>query len=142
MAGRRKSANPHKDEAGYESSRANEMSGGFCVLYNAQQAGFDASGGRWAVFCSSHGVVVTHANKRVAISLLREPQRWCNMCKDLHEIQQAEHVLTLRHRRDDEDQLRLWANLARGNPEKSALFEDMYGMKPDAYWDVTKDDVT
>jgi len=133
--GSRLAANPHKDEAGYITSKPNELSGSFCVLYDAKQAGFEASNGRWAVFCAAHGVILAHKNKKTATSLLREPQRWCNACKDMDDLQHAEHVLTLRHARCDDEQIRLWAKLARGNPEKVRLFEDIYGMKPDEFLD-------
>lgn len=128
---RKKPVNPHKEEAGYQKAKYNEISGAFCVLYDAEKAGFEvSSSGKWVVFCSCHGVLVAHENKQVASELLRDPKRWCNVCKQIIAVEEAEKLLNIRHARCDEEQMLMWAKLAKGNPEKIALFEKIYGEDP------------
>jgi hypothetical protein len=124
--------NPHQHEIGYVTSRTNQLTNDYCILYDGDKAG-EVGSGRWTILCSFHGSVVTNTNKRAAISLLRTPSSWCEACRTLAEMDEAEYILTLRTDRTTDEQLKRLASLAIGDPEKSQLFERLTGQQPEHY---------
>jgi hypothetical protein len=122
-------AHTDQDEAGFVTSRRNPLTRGQTVLYDGDEAGLDTEDGRWSMFCREHGALVPHTNRAKATKLLRSPQDWCPQCANLAKTAQEPTP------QDLEREMRFWAAKARHDPEKEALFEKMYGVGPETYWD-------
>lgn len=126
--------NIHKSEPGYISSKFNELTNNFCVLYDSRLSNFDSVTDKWAVFCVEHANVCSLKTKSIGKEWIEHPEEWCSECKILKNIKDAEEELSTRQTRPNHEQLKLWANLARGNSEKIALFIDIYKENPEKYW--------
>ena len=127
---------PHDDEDGFVTARSNTLVDGYAVLYDGQEAGFDTDSGRWSLFCSFHGSMHTETTKAKATKLLSSPTTWCRGCARIVEEQNQVHTMQVRKiRKTDRDaEMRFWAKKAKNSPEKQELFQQMFGVKPDAYW--------
>lgn len=55
-------------------------------LYEAEPAGLDPEGGRWATVCEAHGIIVNHETKATARSWLSHPEEWCSGCQGHEEV--------------------------------------------------------
>lgn len=135
---------PHADEAGFITAKTNHRTQQDNVLYDAKDSGFDETEGRWVVFCVAHGSVAQETNQKRARKLLSTPETWCGHCRSLAEpqppVSTARPVpFALKTPQDQERELRFAAMMVRDNPEKIALFERVYGVKPEGYWAETTD---
>ena len=126
-------SNPYENENGYETSRPNKITGGWNVLYKTE----DNEIGKWCVYCSTHGTVTNLRVKRTAVSMLLHPIDWCSKCKTIQETTDAKNFLTIHHtsERPYTDQMVMLAKLAKGDPEKCLMFEELHGIKPNTLWD-------
>lgn len=128
---------PFDDEDGFITASSNPYIDGYVVLYDGHEAGFDAEGGRWKMFCSAHGTMQSETNRKRANKQLGAPEAWCRTCARLLEDRtqtRTVQVRTFQKPIDKESELRFWAKKAKNNPEKQELFERMFGVRPDAYW--------
>ncbi len=129
---------PHDDEDGFVTARSNANVDGYVVLYDGREAGFDTDNGRWSMFCSAHGSIQNETSRQRATKMLAAPESWCRMCaRAIEERTQTRtlQVRSIKRMPDDKDhELRFWAKKAKNSPEKQALFEQMFGVRPDAYW--------
>lgn len=135
---KRSHSNPHADEAGYVAASLNARTGQYVVLYDGRLAGFDTSEGHWTVFCVTHGSFCCETNQRRARKLMKEPAVWCEECRDVDEaprIPRRVVPFSLKSPEEQQKELRFMAKMVKGNAEKVALFETIYGVKPDAFWD-------
>jgi hypothetical protein len=73
---------PFNDCAGYIASRKNPFTEGWLVLYDAQQAGMEVSGGPYATVCETHGTIANHRTLALARSHL-PTAAWCEACTAL-----------------------------------------------------------
>jgi hypothetical protein len=128
-------SNPHESEEGYTASRQNKITGAWNVLYKNEQN--DLETGRWSVLCVYHGYLVVVKLKRKATSMLLRPAEWCSACKNDKDIEEAKKIFEIQssHDRPQTDQIRMLAKLAKGNPAKCLMFEEIHGEKPDQFWD-------
>ena len=69
------------DRAGCRVLRRARSTGTLVGLYDAEPAGFDSDGGRWATVCETHGYLVYHETRTVAESHLSHPEEWCAVCQ-------------------------------------------------------------
>jgi hypothetical protein len=68
--------------------------------------------------------------------MLLHPTEWCQQCKNDEETEEAKRILEIRHvERPYSEQIKMLANLAKGNPAKCLMFEQLHGTKPDQFWD-------
>lgn len=121
----------HTTEPGFSCSCINHLTGKENVLYDS---GVKEKPLRWSLACITHAKNSLIGNKKTALKLLKTPELWCTGCIELDDLKKAEKILNKSANRPDDQQLRLWAKLAEGNPEKCAIFEKIYGLKPDLYW--------
>lgn len=134
----RKTPSPYDEDPGFAKATKNEYTNGWLVLYDGDEAGFNTDSGRWHVLCTDHGSMVTETNKVRAQKILQTPAVWCSVCKRRHEDKNKPLRPVSMARETDESrdrEKRFWAKKAKNNPEKCRLFEQMYGVKPDEYWD-------
>jgi len=135
----RKAASPHDEETGFVSARENVQTKGWVVLYDGEEAGFDTQPGRWNLFCPAHGALMTETSKTRANKLLRNPQDWCPQCRTIASAEiEVEGTRIIRLDKTPEElerEMRFWAKKAKNNPEKQALFEKMYAVSPERFWD-------
>lgn len=131
-------SDPHTQEPGFVTGRDNPLTGDRCVLYDGLVSGFDVKDGRWTLICVGHGTVAAETNKRRAEKMLKEPSLWCDDCKRAHEpvpVPQPRGIpFRLKDATAQEKELRFMARKVKGDPEKAALFERVYGVKPDIFW--------
>jgi hypothetical protein len=135
-------ASTGNEEAGFVASRPNPLTRGETILYDGYDAGLNTEEGRWSLFCPDHGVLVPNTNKAKATKLLRSPSDWCPQCAVLakaaneppHHHRPMARV-TEKTPEDLDREMRFWAKKARYDPEKEALFEKMYGVGPQTFWD-------
>jgi hypothetical protein len=120
----------HSKEYGFVCSCKNNLTGKENVLYDTD---VDEKY-HWVISCISHAKSLSQSNKTEAKKLLKKPELWCSGCKELEEIIHAEKLLNNSCNRPDEEQLKSWAKIAKGNPEKCEIFEKIYGLKPDLFW--------
>ncbi len=135
---RRALQTPHDDDDGFILARAHPVVDGFVILYDGYEAGFESDGGRYTVFCQPHGSMAQETNKGRANKLLVAPEKWCDACARHKFGPVALKVVTFDDKRNPEAverEMRFWAQKARDSREKQELFERMYGVKPDGYWD-------
>jgi hypothetical protein len=127
---------PHDDDEGFVAARAHPVVDGYVVLYDAHEAGFETED-RWAAFCQPHGCMMTETSKARASKLLSTPDDWCDACSRAKYGPVAMKVVTYNEKNPEavEREMKFWAQRARGSCEKQELFERMYGVKPDGYWD-------
>jgi hypothetical protein len=132
----RTTSKPHADEAGFVCARANPRSGQDIVLYDAKESGFDETKGRWVIFCVAHGTTLQQTNQRRARKLMGSPETWCTGCCRTEETAYVAQPVPFNLKTPEEQvrELRFAATLVRGNPEKAELFERVYGVKPDSFW--------
>lgn len=129
---------PHDDDDGFALARANPVGDGFLILYDGYEAGFDTENGRWTAFCPAHGSMTQETSKARATKLLSVPETWCDACARQKFGPVALKVVNYEERRTPEAverEMRFWAQRARDSHEKQELFERMYGVKPNGYWD-------
>ncbi len=69
-----------RGNAGYVSSRRNQITGNFCTVYNAKAAQIDA-GAKWATVCEEHGTVMGSHTQALARAALDAPADWCEGCQ-------------------------------------------------------------
>lgn len=131
-----KRPNPQAAEPGYVTSRLNPDTGEPIVLYDGPVAGFKEKQ-RWIVVCAAHGSLVPETNQRRARALLRTPALWCESCRRAATPLPTLHVVPFPQRTPEEQEreLRFMAQKAKDNPEKVALFEQVYGVSPYRFWD-------
>jgi hypothetical protein len=128
----------NQDEAGFVCARDNEITRNKVILYDGYFAELPIVEGRWSLFCSEHGTLVADTNKRRAIKRLKDPTEWCGECaaKREHDLHRPMRTVLDERSPDDLDrEMCFWAKMARNNPEKCMLFETIYGVSPEAYWD-------
>lgn len=123
-----KSKSLHASEPGFVCSCKNNLTGQENVLYDTGEKP------RWNVACIAHAKNSQQKNKKIATSLLKTPEFWCNGCFDLEDLRKAEKMLNDSVDRPDDQKLKMWAKIAQGNPEKCQIFESIYGLKPDSFW--------
>jgi hypothetical protein len=134
----RRAITPHDDDDGFITARPNSLVDGFVILYDGNEGGFDTEGGRYVVFCQPHGSMTNETNKARATKLLASPENWCDACARAKFGPVAMRVMTFDHEKSPEAkerEMRFWAERTRNSSEKQELFERMYGVKPDGYWD-------
>ncbi len=73
---------PYNDKAGYIASLRAGAANGWIVIYDAAEAGLDASAGRYAVSCESHHVLVNVSSMPKARSAMKSPD-FCEGCATL-----------------------------------------------------------
>jgi len=134
VTGRR---NSHTDEPGYVAARVNSLTNMHVVLYDAKRALLASEGGRWALFCEGHGAVFSVSTRERGRIFLASPSAWCASCRAITETRHEPSLLL--PQRPEPEKRRYWAQLAKGNQRKCALFEQMYGEKPDHYWTENED---
>lgn len=135
---RRAVMTPHDDDDGFVTARAHPVVDGYVILYDAYEAGFETEDGRWTAFCQAHGAMTSETNKIRATKLLQHPENWCDACSRAKFGPVAMKVVTFDSEKTPEArerEMRFWANRARDSHEKQELFERMYGVKPDRFWD-------
>jgi hypothetical protein len=120
----------HSSEPGFSCFCINSLSGNENILYDAGVK----EKPRWSLVCIAHAKNTQCKIKKTAVQLLKTPELWCSGCFELDDLKKAEKILNSSSNRPDDQQLRLWAKLAEGNPEKCAIFEKIYGLKPDLFW--------
>jgi hypothetical protein len=128
---------PHQDEDGFVKAKLNPNTDEYVVLYDGHESGMDTDHGRWSIFCAAHGSIHGETNRQRAIKLLNVPEKWCKACANI--IEERTQTLTIKIKpqkspENREKELRFWAKKAKNSPEKQALFEQMFGERPDAYW--------
>lgn len=135
----RTTTKPHADEAGFITAKVNMLSGQDIVLYDGEVAGFDLADGRWVVVCHAHGSTEHETNQRRARKHMATPEAWCSGCR---QSKRTEPTRTMRlvpfgmkTPAEQAREMRFAARRIQGNPEKIALFERIYGEKPDAYYE-------
>lgn len=131
------SSSPHEHEDGYVASRRNKITDAWNVLYkNDDDDDYDPELGKWEILCASHSTLVHERLKRKAISMLLHPTEWCAQCKNEKETEEAKRILDVRTcERPYDDQMKMLAKLAKGDPAKCEMFEELHGLKPDQFWD-------
>lgn len=142
MASRRTNC-PHADDAGYVSSRRSALTNLHVVLYDGAKAGMECAAGRWCTICTAHGTVGYHRTRVNGREALKAPAQWCQECGKIAsggDAQEANVPLVIRPFRlkspeEKERELRFWAKKVRDNPEKTSLFVEAYGVRPEPYWD-------
>jgi hypothetical protein len=135
---RRSLVTPHDDDDGFVTARPHPISDGSVVLYDGQEAGMDTDDGRWIMFCPAHGSMAGETNKARATKLLQQPEDWCDACASTKFGPVTMKVVTFDSDKNPEAaerEMRFWAQRTRGSCEKQELFERMYGVKPDSFWD-------
>jgi hypothetical protein len=73
---------PYNDCAGYVASRRNAITGGWLVIYRAEEAGLDPSGGQWVTSCECHGTLCNHSSLPKARDSMKSPD-FCEACQEL-----------------------------------------------------------
>jgi hypothetical protein len=130
---------PHDDDEGFVLARVHPIVDGYVVLFDGQEAGFETEQGKWTMFCPAHGSMGHETSKARATKLLHNPDTWCEACANARYGAVAMKVVTLDNKDKSPDvverEMRFWAAKSRNSAEKQALFEKMYGVKPDGYWD-------
>lgn len=130
---------PHDEELGFITARVNRLTKSFSILYDGEEAGFDISKGKWNVFCSEHGTLTAETSKARATKMLKSPENWCKSCARKKKAKErlAEPVRQLKEKtsEDIDKEKRFFAKKAKNNPEKQILFEKIYGVGPELYWD-------
>lgn len=134
----RKNPSPYDNDPGFVQGKQNPISNGWVILYDGEESGFTTEDGRWQCLCIEHGSMACETAKIRAQKMMKAPETWCKTCKrkkdeklrPLRPISQKPETEESRER-----EMRLWAKKAKNNPEKCRLFEQMYGVKPDGYWD-------
>lgn len=127
-------------EPGLISSRIDPMTGLPIVLYLSKEAGFTNSTGKYTLYCTDHGETCCETNLRRAKSMMRTPSFWCAECRDAAPEEVTSRDLKvvpydLKSPEQKEREMRAMARIVKGDFEKAALFEALYGTKPDSYWD-------
>jgi len=69
--------------AGFRRLSVVKETGTVSVLYEANEAGLDPAGGRWATVCEDHGAICNHPTRRLADRHLPYPDGWCEDCRDI-----------------------------------------------------------
>lgn len=129
---------PFDEELGCVCSRKNTITNEWVILYDGEEAGMNTKDGRWQMYCSEHGSVISETNKTRAKKALKTPEQWCKSCKRKTKAKIGQPMRKVVDIQDDdklEREMRFWANKARDNPEKCQIFEKIYGVKPDGFWD-------
>jgi hypothetical protein len=129
----------HTGETGFLTAWQNPGTGLNIVVYDSKDAGFSSDHQKYTLYCAAHGATCCETNLRRAKSLMRTPKFWCNECNELadDDAHQALRVVPydLKSPEERERELRVMAQMIRGDVEKAALFETVYGVKPDRFWD-------
>jgi hypothetical protein len=125
---------PHVHDKGYESNRQNKITGSWNVLYRKSEDD-ETETAKWSVLCSAHATLYYVNLKRKATSMLLHPEEWCSVCKNTKETEEAKRFLDVSKERPFSDQMKMLANLAKGDPLKCEMFEELHGSKPDQFWD-------
>lgn len=134
----RREHTPHDEDDGFVTARQHPVVDGFVILYDGNEAGFETENGRWTVFCQPHGSMSNDTNKTRATKLLKSPEEWCSACSRIKFGAVTLKVVTYDNEKNaeaKEREMRFWAKRARESSEKQELFERMYGVKPNGYWD-------
>ena len=126
-------SNPYKSDIGYVASRKNPLTLEYNILYDGKYTEHGQKNGRWILVCSKHDTVRHDYNKQHSISLLKQSNTWCDYCKNLTKMEEAELILTLRTNRETSEQLQRLAYFALNDPEKRVLFEELTGQVPEYY---------
>ncbi len=131
---------PHADDVGYVSSRRSALTNQFIVLYDGSAAGMDVAKGRWCTICTAHGTMGFHRTRVLGREALRAAATWCEECGKIAAGSDEIPLPVIRPFRlktpeGKEHELRFWAKKVRDNPEKTRLFVEAFGVKPDSYWD-------
>jgi hypothetical protein len=135
----RRTPTPYDEDLGFVTSRRSSGNS-FVILYDGIEAGFDTSAGRWNMFCPDHGTLVPETNKAKATKMLKDPLVWCKSCARAKKRKERSalpmKLVVIEKTAEEQDrEKRFWATLTKNNPEKQELFEKMYGVRPDQFWD-------
>jgi hypothetical protein len=130
------SNNPFEKDIGYVAARPNKITNGWNVLYKNDD--YDIETGKWSVLCSSHSTLINCRLKRKSESMLLHPTEWCSHCKEIKDTEEAKLILEKIDERPIDEQIRLLAQLVKGDAEKCAMFEELHHIKPDVFWDKSQ----
>lgn len=75
---------PFNDRAGYVASLRNPTSGGWCVIYKADEAELDSHGGNWITTCEVHGTLCNHTSLKLARASMKSPD-FCEACESIRQ---------------------------------------------------------
>lgn len=131
----------HTGEAGFLSAWLNPRTDLYVVLYDSAEAGFKSDRqSKYTIFCAAHGTTCCESNLRRAKSLMKTPDFWCKECGQIEDDTAEQPTLKvvpydLKTPEDQDYEMRVLAQMIRGDAEKIQLFETVYGIKPDLYWD-------
>ena len=131
----------HTGEAGFLSAWLNPRTDLYVVLYDSSEAGFkNDRHAKYTLFCAAHGTTCCESNVRRAKSLMKTPDFWCQDCAKIEDDGQDAPALKvvpydLKSPEEQDREMRLMAQMIRGDVEKARLFETVYGVRPDLYWD-------
>lgn len=122
----------HLEEPGFIAARENTITDNLNILYESEPAGFDPVDGKYSLYCVEHGWSMAETNKARAKKSLASSDAWCPDCKALEEtpIGSIRNLVPFRKKSPDAQlkELRFMAQLAKGNSEKVAMFEKVYGV--------------
>ncbi len=138
----RKLKTPHDDEDGFTHACSHPHLDGYVVLYDGEEAEFSTDNGRWVMFCVPHGGLGKETNQQRAKKAMKTPEAWCRGCKRVLSDRTAQMKMVKFERgpkkktaEEREAEMRFWAKKAKNSKEKQALFREMFGVSPEAYWD-------
>lgn len=70
---------PHNEDAGYIASLRSGLGRGWVVIYNAVQAGLDATGGKYAIVCQRHNTITNTTSLPKARKIMKAVD-FCEAC--------------------------------------------------------------
>jgi len=73
---------PFNDREGYKASLRSAAGKGWVVIYDADAAGIDVGGDRYAVSCEAHGTIVGDTSMPRARLSMKMPEQFCDGCRD------------------------------------------------------------
>jgi hypothetical protein len=139
MAKKTKKNIAHTKEAGFITAKLNPKTDLYVVLYGTKAAGMDTSRGKYTAFCAAHGTFCGETSKSRATKLINNPSLWCSDCDDIADVDWNKSLVVVPYSaktpEEREREMRVMAVIARGNEEKARLFETIYGVNPNQFWD-------
>ena len=72
---------PHNLDFGYIAERRNQITGEWCVIYDAEAQGIDTGGIKYATVCTAHGTCISSKNLTNARIDMKTPEEWCGSCR-------------------------------------------------------------
>ena len=65
-------------------SNRNRRSGATIVAVTAEGQGLDPCGGKYVTLCHTHGNLINHETKALALSHMAVPDAWCDDCHEAY----------------------------------------------------------